>query len=292
LSEGAGDKRVTPRNLLVAVLVVAAIQLFAVGMAYGTAPAYQAIVNETGPTGPAGSAGSTPAGSALNVVFLVGLAFGATLVLVWVLRRKMVKSFKGIIFASLAASAFLLNLVTVDAVMYQYVPPGLETPIVLGTSLALVALLAYTIFVKNKPLVSTVVLSVVGAEVGTFFALTLPLATALALPLAFAAYDVYAVFRGPLKQLIGIDAKVALTGMSIRAGEFTLGLGDVVFYTMLPAVAFWYSPFAAAPYATMLAMDAGVAVTLFLLSRRRLLPGLPIPVLLGFLVLLSLIPGV
>jgi hypothetical protein len=32
---------------------------------------------------------------------------------------------------------------------------------------------------------------------------------------------------------------------------------------------------------TMLVIDAGVAFTLFLLSRRRLLPGLPIPMLLG-----------
>jgi hypothetical protein len=80
--------------------------------------------------------------------------------------------------------------------------------------------------------------------------------------------------------------------MSIRAGEFTLGLGDVVFYTMLPSlplaqlVARSSMTVAAAwAFATLAVMDVGVVATLFLLSRRRLLPGLPIPMVLGVLVL-------
>jgi hypothetical protein len=107
----------------------------------------------------------------------------------------------------------------------------------------------------------------------------------LVLPAAFALYDIYAVFRGPLRMLIGTAPNVALVGMSIRAGVFTLGLGDIVFYTMLPSLAFLQAGYAAA-LATILAIDAGVIITLFLLSRRRLLPGLPIPMLFGIVVLL------
>ncbi|HMD79180.1 MAG TPA: hypothetical protein VKF39_04260, partial [Nitrososphaerales archaeon] len=120
---------------------------------------------------------------------------------------------------------------------------------------------------------------------GSFFAEALPPLTALVLPAAFALYDIYAVFKGPLKMLIGTAPNVALVGMSIRAGAFTLGLGDIVFYTMLPSLALLQAGYLAA-LATILAIDVGVILTLFLLSRRRLLPGLPIPMLFGIVVLL------
>jgi len=80
--------------------------------------------------------------------------------------------------------------------------------------------------------------------------------------------------------------------MSIKAGEFTLGLGDVVFYTMLPSLPLAQlvarssvTVAAAWAFATLAVMDVGVVATLLLLSRRRLLPGLPIPMMLGILVL-------
>jgi len=141
--------------------------------------------------------------------------------------------------------------------------------------------------VKNNPWLSTAILAFVGAEVGSFFAETLSPWTALALPIAFSIYDIYAVFRGPLKALIGTAPNIALVGMSIKAGEFTLGLGDIVFYTLLPSLALYqFEPrFGVLPaLVTVLAIDIGMVITLFLLSRRRLLPGLPIPMLLGVLV--------
>lgn len=283
--EPEGKKRITPTNLIQALLVVVVIQVAALLITYQNLPTYQA----TGP--PALPGGSGVTGSAVNVVIYVGLAFAATLLLLWLLRRRMVSSFKGLVFTSLAISAFALTFITSDGFFYQYLQPTAELAADIAVSLAVVALIGYTIFVKNRPWLSTVVIAFVGAEVGSFFA-TLPLATALLLPIAFAIYDIYAVFKGPLKSLVGTGEKVALVGMSIRAGEFTLGLGDVVFYTMLPCLplaqlvsrssmtvaAIW-------AFATLAVMDIGVVATLFLLSRRRLLPGLPIPMVLGVLVL-------
>ena len=167
------------------------------------------------------------------------------------------------------------------------VPASLELIVSYGSAGLVVLLIGYIIFVKNSLWLSTAVLAFVGAQVGSFFAETLPLWTALALPVAFAVYDIYAVFRGPLKALIGTAPNVALVGMSIRAGEFTLGLGDVVFYTLLPSLAYFqlYDTVGIGPaLLTVLAIDVGMVITLFLLSRRRLLPGLPIPMLLGVLV--------
>ena len=119
---------------------------------------------------------------------------------------------------------------------------------------------------------------------GSFFALTLPTWTALALPIAFSIYDIYAVFSGPLKALVGTAPGVALVGMSVRAGEFTLGLGDIVFYTLLPCFALFQFGVVQSLY-VIVAIDAGMVITLYLLSKRRLLPGLPIPMLFGILVI-------
>jgi hypothetical protein len=286
--EPEGKKRVTPTNLIQALLVVVAIQIGALLITYQNLPTYQA----TGPPALPGGSGAT--GSAVNVVIYVGFAFGATLVLLWLLRRKMVSSFRVLIFTSLAISAFALTFITSDGFFYEHLAPMAELAADLAVSLAVVALIGYTIFVKNRPWLSTIVIAFVGAEVGSFFA-TLPLATALLLPIAFAIYDIYAVFRGPLKSLIGTGEKVALVGMSIRAGEFTVGLGDVVFYTMLPSLpiaqlaagvsSMTVVAAARAAFATLAVMDIGVVLTLFLLSKRRLLPGLPIPIMLGILVL-------
>lgn len=278
-------KRVTPENLLKAAAVVVLIQIVAVLITKQNSPTYTQIVNSTGYS--YAPAGTSPLGSTLNAVLLVAFAFALTVALVWLLRRKMVLSFKVIIFGSVAFSAFILTLVTADAFAVEYLPPSVEVPVAFGGAALTVLLIGYTIFVKNRPWLSTLILAFVGAQVGSFFAETLSPWTALALPIAFSIYDIYAVFKGPLKALIGTAPNIALVGMSIKAGEFTLGLGDVVFYTLLPSLAFFqfYPKFGILPAAlTIIAIDVGMAITLYLLSKRRLLPGLPIPMLLGVLV--------
>jgi len=278
-------KRVTPANLLVAAFIVVIIQLVGLSITSQNLPVYTEIVSSSGNS--FAPAGTSVAGSAINAVILVAFAFVLTFALVWLLRRKMVNSFRLVIFGSVAFSAFVLTLVTADVFAANYLPPSFELPVAFGASAAVVVLIGYTIFVKNRPWLSTAILAFVGAEVGSFFAETLSPWTALALPIAFSIYDIYAVFKGPLKALIGTAPNIALVGMSIRAGEFTLGLGDIVFYTLLPSLALYqFEPrLGVLPaLATILAIDVGMVITLFLLSRRRLLPGLPIPMLLGVLV--------
>ncbi len=275
-------KRITAPNILFAVAVVLVIQLVSLLITYENIPTYTYIVSTTGYS--YAPLGTSSAGSAGNAVILVLIVFASTLALVWVLARKMILSFKVLIFGSVSISAFLLTLITFDSFSYKFVPDSYQLPLGFAVSLVVVALIGISIFVKNYPWLSTGILAFVGAEVGSFFASTLPPLTALLLPIVFSVYDVYAVFRGPLKQLIGTGGNMALTGMSIKAGEFTLGLGDIVFYTMLPSLALFYlTPLLS--LSTILVIDVGVVVTLYLLSRKKLLPGLPIPMLLGVLLL-------
>ncbi len=281
MSDQPPGKRITPGNLLKATVVVVLVQLVALLITQQNGPVYGGIVASSGPS--YAPAGTSAAGSALNAIILVGFAFALTLALVWLLRRKMVTSFKVIIFASTGISAFILTLVTADVFAVSFLPLTFELPVMFGAAGLVVVLIGYVIFVKNRPWLSTVILAFVGAEVGSFFAETLSPWTALALPIAFSIYDIYAVFKGPLKALLGTAPNIALVGMSVKAGEFTVGLGDIVFYTLLPSLALYQWGIVQSLY-TILAIDIGMVVTLSLLSRRRLLPGLPIPMLLGILV--------
>ncbi len=289
-------KKITALTLLTTVALVAVVQAGSLAITTQNLPIYPAIVNSSGTSGDisgsVGLPGTSPTGTAVNILFLVGVAFAATMALLWLARHRMVFSFKLLIFGSMALAAFVLTLLTAAVFADNYLR-AYEVPVGLGVAFAVVAVIGYTVFVKNRPWLSNGVIAFVGAEVGSFFAGTLsPVNTfpwmTLLLPLAFAAYDVYAVFRGPLKHLIGTAPKLTLNGMSVRFGEFTLGLGDIVFYTMLPSMSLFYVSYSRGYFAgiyaslvTMLAIDAGVALTLFLLSKRRLLPGLPIPMLLG-----------
>jgi len=283
LSDQPPDKkRVTPANLLLTAAIVIVIQLTALSISNLNDPVYVSIVNSTGYSFNPG--GPSPAGSTFNAFVLVGFAFVLTLGLVWLLRKKMVTTFKVVIFGSVAFSAFVLTLLTADVFAVDYLPSSLELPFAFGVPAVLVVLIGYTIFVKNTAWLSTIVLAFVGAEVGSFSAETLPTWTALALPIAFSVYDIYAVFRGPLKALVGTAPGIALVGMSIRAGEFTLGLGDIVFYTLLPCFALLQFGAVQSLY-VIVAINIGMVTTLFQLSKRRLLPGLPIPMLLGILVI-------
>jgi hypothetical protein len=280
--EKSEKKRVTPENLLKAAGVVVIIQFVALLITGQNLPTYHAIVNSTGYS--YDPLGNSTAGSAGNAVLLVGFAFVLTLGLVWLLRKKMLVSFKVVIFGSTAFAAFVLTLVTSDVFAVNYLPQAWELPTAFAAASVVVVIIGYTIFVESNVWLSSAVLAFVGAEVGSFFAETLPPATALILPIAFSLYDIYAVFRGPLKALIGVNPNIALMGMSIKAGEFTLGLGDIVFYTMLPSLALFKLGIFPSIY-TILAIDAGMVFTLYLLSKKRLLPGLPIPMFLGILVL-------
>jgi hypothetical protein len=275
-------KKVTPQNLAIALVLVLAVQAVSLWITNLNKPIYVAV----GPISVGPVAGTTPGVSVIDSLALVLLVFAATLGLVWLVRKRLMKGFMGVVFVAVAFSSFALTWFTVDGIFSTF--PWYGASFVLPAELLIAAvpavLVGYTMFVKSNVLLSTIVLGLVSAEVGSFFASTLPLAMALVLPLLFGLYDIYAVFRGPLKQLVSAAPARALTGMSVKAGEFTLGLGDIVFYSMLPCIALFYLQ-PVNTILTLVAVDAGVMVTLYLLTRRRLLPGLPIPMALGLLVL-------
>ena len=233
-------------------------------------------------------AGTSDFGSLSNAVILVLAVFATTLLAIWLIRNRRVRIFTSIVYVGTSLALFLLTLLTSVDVTANYMSayPSLYLSLALSAGAVLLFLLSAR--TKRLILLAPLVTGLLSAEVGSYFASAIPLYTALLLPLVFSVYDVYAVFRGPLRQLVTIAPKEVLTAVTSQLGEFSIGTGDTIFYSMLPALALYQFNLVYA-LCTLVAVDIGVVATLHLLSKSRLLPGLPIPMALGLGTLLVLI---
>lgn len=261
------------------VAFVAVIQVLAILMTHVNAPAVQASGYQYAP------AGTSSTGSVGNVLILVAFVFAATIAAVWLVRQRRAKVFLVAVFLGTALALFLLTLLGAIDWTSSFLDAYSSLYVSLAFATATVAVLALVVLRKVPSWFGLIITGLLSAEVGSYFASTIPILTAILLPLGFSLYDVYTVFRGPLKTLVTSLPEESFSAISSRVGDFSLGTGDTVFYAMVPALAYYQFTVASA-LATMVAVDVGVVATLFLLSRVKLLPGLPIPMFLGVAVLL------
>jgi len=194
------------------------------------------------------------------------------------------------------------------AVLFLYLPFQLEivSSNILGLPsaltnfiLTLAFLYALLVIISIVEGIRTVTLSafvLMTSLIGAFLAVSISPPTLFVLPVAFALYDIYAVFRGPLKMLIKVkpvrprkedrDLNKRFGLLLVRIGGFTIGAGDFTFYSMLVAAAFLIKGLGAAFFVGV-AINFGIVLTLKLLEKvNRPLPGLPIPIALGILTML------
>jgi hypothetical protein len=262
------------------VAFVLAIQVFALAITKVNAPITEAVGPVFHP------AGTTSTGSIGNVLILVGFVFATTVTAVWLARKRKVKLFMAMIFGGTAIALFLLTLLTSISLTQGSMDANSSLYLSLTFATATVVLLSLIAVRKVPPSFALVLTGLLSAEVGSYFASAIPILTAILLPLGFSLYDIYTVFRGPLKTLINTLPDESLTTMASKVGDFSIGTGDTVFYAMVPALGYYQFGFGSA-FLAILGVDAGVVVTLYLLSKSKLLPGLPIPMGLGVAVLLA-----
>ncbi len=265
------------------------IQVAALAFTYFIAP----ITASTGFTYAPG--GTSAAGSATSALVLVAGAFTTTLIAIWLIKRKRANIFTWLIFTFTSVALFLMTLLTTSTVAAYFLDANAALALGILLSVGVTVAFAFITRVPKLYVLGPLMTGLLSAEVGSIFASTIPILTALLLAAVFSVYDIYAVFRGPLKQLVSMAPAQALTAVTSRLGEYTLGTGDTIFYSMLPAIALLQGASVTLQYnvpfalATMASIDVGVVITLYLLSRSRMLPGLPIPMALGLLTLLALI---
>jgi presenilin-like A22 family membrane protease len=165
-------------------------------------------------------------------------------------------------------------------------------------SFAIGTLLTFMIFYKklsNNILIKNTGLMIFGALIGAFLGLVLPTWTSFLLLIGLSIYDVFAVFKGPIKKILELEEKNNQNFLEIRnkIHDYEIGLGDLTFYSMLVCatlkigfdtefIRVW-GPFAIflPCLVSIIGILMGALITFKLLEKKEMLPGLPISILLG-----------
>lgn len=183
---------------------------------------------------------------------------------------------------SLALLALLFFLFTWYGSLYENYLPEFLTSTTWGwlvLSLLGSATLALIVYKSKGPLhLAGIVL--IGGLTGTFLGVSIPTLTAIALLVALAGYDLFAVYKGPIGKMAQSTDLEEFTGAVFTYGDLTVGMGDMVFYSMLASNAMMN--FGPLPF---LAASVGLVVGAYLgfkmLEGRDMFPGLPFAIILG-----------
>jgi presenilin-like A22 family membrane protease len=215
---------------------------------------------------------SGPFGNAFYFVIII--AASATIFYI-LLKRKSRKLIIALIGLALTTASLLLSVIYLSAI-FAYVPSLKFLVLPLSIVIAIVFILA--IFrLGNKARNMAVVL--LGGALGVFFSASIPFFSAVLILIFLAVYDIFAVYYGPIGKIAdsGLDQ---LQGLSFSFKDVQMGLGDLVFYSMLSgSMLFNFGLFSY--IVSLIGVLAGSFLTFVMLERKGIFPGLPFPILIG-----------
>jgi presenilin-like A22 family membrane protease len=216
---------------------------------------------------------SAPLGNAFYFVILIGLS--ATIFYI-LLKRKSQKIIFALIAVALTTASLLLSIVYLSAI-FAYAP-ALDF-LVLPLSILVTVIFDLAIFkLGSKARNAAVVL--LGGGLGVFFSAVIPFFSAVLILVFLAVYDVFAVYYGPVGKIAhsGLDQ---LQGLSFSFKDVQMGLGDLVFYSMLTGSILLNYDSLLPYFASLIGILAGSFLTLIMLEKKGIFPGLPFPIVLG-----------
>lgn len=267
---------------IIYLLPILASILFGLACAYLLLPQPQSSAPPVTPI--SGSSPSAPVGNALYFVVLV--AVSATIFYL-LLKRRSKRIIKGLIVVAMTAASLLLSVYYLYALLAYF--PLVDNLIVLAVVAVIITVLFDLAIFRLGSIPRNVAVVGVGGALGIFFGFAIPLWSAILILAFLAVYDVIAVYRGPVGKIAqsqeGLDQ---LQGLSYAFKDIQMGLGDLVFYSMLTGSMFFYFihtnglPLGILPcIVSIIGILAGSIITLFMLERRGIFPGLPFPIMLG-----------
>jgi presenilin-like A22 family membrane protease len=259
------------RAQLVYLIPVLASLLFGLGCAY-------LLISQPPPpidvTPFSGDSPSAPIGNAFYFVILIALS--ATIFYI-LLKRKSRKLIFALIALALTTASLLLSIIYLSA-LFAYVPEW--DFLVLPLSILFTAAFDLAIFrLGGKARNLAVVL--LGGGLGVFFGASIPFLSAVVILVFLAVYDVFAVYYGPVGKIAnsGLDQ---LQGLSYSFKDVQMGLGDLVFYSMLVgSMLFRFQPDLLPCLVSIVGITVGSFLTLLVLEKKGIFPGLPFPIALG-----------
>jgi presenilin-like A22 family membrane protease len=218
---------------------------------------------------------TTPEGPYFNAIYfvvIIGVGASVLYLLIKYRNRKTLNFLTG--FA--ITTAFVL----LSYVYFSTALSFLQDSLLITTALAIVVtVVADFVIFKVGGRASDAVVVGLGGALGVFLGANLNIPTALLILSFLAVYDIIAVYRGPVGKIAnsGLDQ---LKGLSFSFKEFQMGLGDLVFYSLLAGTMFINLNLVAC-LASMVGILVGSYLTFLVLEKREVFPGLPFPIALG-----------
>jgi hypothetical protein len=269
-AEGAGKKfRAKPEHLIP--------EVFAVTLAGALTYTLQA---SNAPIVPITIFPETTSGVTLNAAIFVALMATMGTVMYLFIKFGLKRVVRYLI--NLAMFALVFFLFTWYGSLYANILPPVFTSSLwpwLIISLLATAALGYSIL-KSKGAKHLAAVIIIGGMTGTFLGVSIPTLTAIVLLLALAGYDLFAVYKGPIGKMAKSADLEEFTGAVFTYGDLTVGMGDMVFYSMLASISmvnFGPLPFIAAAFGVVIGAYLGFKM----LEGRDMFPGLPFAIVLG-----------
>jgi presenilin-like A22 family membrane protease len=212
-------------------------------------------------------------GNAFYFVILIAVSGTVFYIL---LKRKNRKMITFIIALALTAASLLLSVIYLS-VIFAYVP-SLEI-LVLPLSIVITVLFNLAIFRLGSKARNTAVICLGGA-LGVFFGNFIPFLSGVVILAFLVVYDVFAVYYGPVGK-IAHSGLEQLQGLSYSFKDVQMGLGDLVFYSMLSGSMLLNFNSLFPYFVSIIGILAGSFFTLIMLEKKGIFPGLPFPIVLG-----------
>jgi presenilin-like A22 family membrane protease len=221
-----------------------------------------------------------PVGNALY--FVVLLAISATMFYI-LLKRKSRKIIKALVLVAMTTASLLLSFIYFPTILAYF--PLLNNLFVLIALAVLVTVLFDLSMFRLGSIPRNVAVICLGGALGVFFGKFIPLWSAILILVFLAVYDVIAVYKGPVGKIAAQDQGQGLDqlqGLSYSFKDIQMGLGDLVFYSMLTgAMLFNFYPNLLPSIVAMVGILVGSIITFFMLEKKGIFPGLPFPILFG-----------
>lgn len=210
-------------------------------------------------------------GPVLNAVLWLSITALFGLLMVFLLRRY-INALKAFIMAISVYTIFAISNFYLGILVF------FELSMILSVSIASLSL--YLLIKKRYTILYSIILLAVMVGLGIIFNSSFEDTTKIAILIAYSLFDIYSVYKGMIK-IIFEDRGAAMTLLSpllVRFGPTALGVGDVIFYSLLLSYALGISQnlFLSAS----IALIVGHTLNLWILKHKRIIPALPIPVML------------
>ena len=220
----------------------------------------------------------TPSGSFSNAIYFVVIIAVAATVFYLLLKWKSRKMITFLVAFALTTASLLLSAFYLSALLSSF--PNWEIYVI---ALSIIVTIVFDLAVfKLGGTARNIVVVFLGGALGVFLGWSIPVVSALLILVFLAVYDVIAVYKGPVGKIANSGLE-QLKGLSFSFREIQMGLGDLVFYSMLCAVMLLNDNFGGwVPYLFSLAgVLGGSFLTFIMLKKKGIFPGLPIPIFLG-----------